>query len=294
MNYGAAVTTIVALVLSMAAVTPAFAGGHSEADIDVDNDVKIYVQNEGLVVNSTTAEASTGGNYAGGSTGGDAGQGGHGGNGDYADADATANADGDADADADANANGGDGGNGGDAGNGGAGGVGGTVSTGDAEANAGTLNVVNSNDIKVEGCGCDSVDLDDLEEFDDVDVTKDNEVKIELLNRGAVINYTDAYATTGWNDAGGSTGGAGDDGGGAGDGDYADADADADADSKGCGCGDADADAEADANGGNGGQGGHGGNGGEGGPGGLVVTGEARSNAGTINLVNSNLIRVIR
>lgn len=282
LNYSAALATIAALVLSMTAAAPAFASGGGELDVEVDNDVTIEVANFGAVINNTSAEASTGGNYAGGSEGGEGANGGSGGSGEEADADADADGD---DADADAEANGGNGGNGGAGGEGGAGGVGGTVSTGDAEANAGTMNVVNSNDIKVEGCGCDAVDLDDAEDFDDADVDVDNEVEIGLFNGGFVLNNTDAYAKTGWNAAGGSDGGNAGEGGNGGEGDEADADADADGE---------DSDADAEANGGEGGEGGEGGNGGAGDEGGLVVTGDARSNAGTINLVNTNVIRVIR
>ncbi len=286
MNYGAAVATIAAL-LSLTAALPAFADyNDSEIDVDMDNDVKITVQNSAFVINSTTAEASTGGNWAGGSYGGNGAKGGKGGYGGNADADADADADyGDADADADAN--GGYGGTGGDGGNGGAGGAGGTISTGDAEANAGTMNQINSTDIKVEGCGC-HTDLDDVENFDDVDYDVDNEVKIEVLNEGALVNVTDAYAKTGWNWAEGSFGGNGANGGKGSTGGDADADADADANDEG----DANADAEAD--GGEAGAGGHGGNGGEGGEGGLIVTGNAVTNSGTVNLINSLLIRVIR
>ena len=149
------------------------------------------------------------------------------------------------------------------------------------------MNQINTTDIKVEGCGCDA-DLDDVEGFDDVDYDADNEVRIDVVNSGALVNYTDAYAKTGWNWADGSFGGNGDDAGNGSYGGKADADADADSDDDG------DADADADADGGTGGSGGDGGNGGEGGAGGLIVTGHATSNSGTVNLINSLLIRVIR
>lgn len=277
MNYGVALATIAALVLSMTAALPAFAS--SEADVDVDNDVKITISNNGVVLNSTTAESDTGGNWAGGSYGGNGAYGGNAGSGGDADAEADADY-----GDADAEANGGEGGYGGNGGNGGNGGLGGTVQTGDAEANAGTENVVNVNDISVEGCGCNDVDLDDLEDFYDVDVNVDNEIELDVENNGAVLNATHAYARTGWNAADGSYGGNGDDAGNGSSG--GDADADADSSDEG--------DADADANGGYGGMGGNGGEGGEGGEGGLVVTGEARSNSGTINIVNSNLVRIVR
>lgn len=183
-------------------------------------------------------------------------------------------------------ARGGDGGSAdlyGNGGNGGNGGVGGTVQTGDATANAGTENVVNSNDVKVEGCGCDAGVNYDEDRVDDISVN--NKVRLEVENNGFVLNSTSAYAKTGWNRAEGSEGGDGARAGSGGDGDKADADADS---------GHNGGDASADADGGNGGKGGNGGMGGEGSEGGLVVTGEARSNSGTINVVNANLIRVIR
>ncbi len=279
LNYGAAVATIAAMVLSVfAAVSPALAyGGHSNGgDVDIDNEVKITVTNEAVVVNNTSANASTGGNWAGGSFGGDGAEGGSGDEG--GDADANADAE---DGDATADAEGGKGGKGGAGGDGGNGGVGGTVTTGDAEANAGTMNVLNSTEIEVEGCGCDGPNYDE----DNVDdIRMDNEVRVNLYNGSAVINNTDAYAKTGWNHAEGSFGGDGAEGGSGDEG--GDADADADADEYG--------DANADAEGGNGGRGGWGGMGGEGGAGGLVVTGDAVSNSGTVNLLNSTLIRVVR
>ncbi|OHB18534.1 MAG: hypothetical protein A2854_00175 [Parcubacteria group bacterium RIFCSPHIGHO2_01_FULL_56_18] len=282
MNYGAAVGTIAALVLSVfAAATPALAcgggcGGHG-GDVDVDNEVKISVSNFAVVTNITTAEASTGGNYAGGSTGGEGGNAGNGDEGGNADADADSG-----DGDADADAEGGNGGNGGSGGNGGAGGVGGTISTGDAEANAGVANVVNSTDIEVEGCGCDAGVNYDEDEVDDI--TVDNEVEIDLYNGAFLLNVTDAYAKTGWNAADGTSGGSAGSGGEGEEGGKADADADTH------GHGDANADAE----GGEGGNGGYGGEGGFGGAGGLVVTGDATSNAGAVNVVNSTLLRVRR
>jgi hypothetical protein len=284
MNYGAAVGTIAALVLSMfAAATPAFAwGGNNGGDVDIDNEVKISVANLAVVTNITSS-ASTGGNYAGGAYGGNGGSAGDGEEGGEADADADADG-GDAEADADA-----DGGNGGKGGNGGAGGdagVGGTIETGDAEANSGVMNVVNSTDIDVAGCGCDGDVNYDENEVDDI--TVDNEVKVELFNGALVTNVTDAYAKTGWNRADGVEGG---NGGRAGDGEEGgEADADADADGHYNNGGEADADAD-------GGNGGNGGNGGEGGlavAGGLITTGDALSNSGAVNVVNSTLIRVRR
>jgi hypothetical protein len=283
MNYTAAVGTIAALVLSsFAAVTPAFAGSWSKGgDVEIDNEVKISVANFAVVSNTTTSSASTGGNYAGGAEGGDGAQGGEGDEGGNADADADSNG-----GDADAIANGGDGGKGGKGGNGGDAGVGGTITTGDAEANSGVMNVVNSTDIEVEGCGCDSGVGYDEDNVDDIEV--DNEVKIELLNAGIVSNTTDAYAKTGWNVA------AGVEGGDAGQGGEGDEGGNADADSDVGGWHDEDGDAYSEANGGQGGNGGRGGRGGVALEGGVIVTGNATSNSGAVNVINSTLLRVRR
>lgn len=280
MNYTAAVGTIAALVLSsFAAVTPALAGGNRGGDVEIDNGVKISVANFAVVSNITTSSASTGGNYAGGAYGGDGAEGGDGEEGGNADADADSNK-----GDADAMANGGDGGKGGKGGNGGDAGVGGTITTGDAEANSGVMNVVNSTDLEVEGCGCDSGVSYDEDEVDDIEV--DNQVKLELVNGGIVTNFTDAYAKTGWNNAAGAAGGDAGQGGDGEEGGNADADADAGHYSDG--------DAYSEANGGQGGNGGRGGRGGVALEGGVVVTGNATSNSGAVNVINSTLLRVRR
>jgi len=280
MNYTAAVGTIAALVLSsFAVVTPAFAGSWKKGgDVEIDNEVKISVTNSAVITNVTSSSASTGGNYAGGAYGGDGAEGGDGDEGGNADADADANK-----GDADAIANGGDGGKGGKGGNGGDAGVGGTITTGNAEANSGVLNVVNSTDIEVEGCGCDNgVDYDD-KHIDDVEI--DNEVKIQLSNGVILTNVTDAYAKTGWNKAAGAAGGDAGEGGDGEEGGNADADADG---------GWKNGDAYSEANGGEGGNGGRGGRGGLALEGGVVVTGDALSNSGAANVVNSTILRVRR
>src|SRR3989338_11467205 len=87
MNYGAAIVTVAALVLSMfAAAAPALAcedrcGGYGRGGSETDNSVKIDVDNHAVVINSTSASASTGGNWAGGSEGGDGDDAGNGGSG---------------------------------------------------------------------------------------------------------------------------------------------------------------------------------------------------------------------
>jgi hypothetical protein len=283
MNYTAAVGTIAALVLSsFAAVTPALAwGGNNGGDVEIDNEVKISVANFAVVHNVTTSSASTGGNYAGGAYGGNGAEGGEGDEGGNADADADAE-----EGDAEAGAQGGNGGNGGKGGNGGDAGVGGTITTGDAEANSGVMNVVNSTDLEVEGCGCDGNVNYDENEVDDIEV--DNEVKLELVNGGIVSNFTDAYAKTGWNVAAGVEGGNAGEGGNGDEGGNADADADSDAHH------DDMSDADAWAQGGEGGNGGRGGRGGVALEGGVVVTGNATSNSGAVNVINSTLLRVRR
>jgi hypothetical protein len=279
-NYVVATATTIAM---LASATPAFAWGNNGGDVDVENKATIEVSNWGTVVNTTTSSASTGGNWAGGSEGGNGSMGGDGEEGGNADADADADDNGDADADA----TGGNGGNGGKGGNGGNGGLGGQIQTGDATAEAGTVNTVNTNDLAIEGCGCDAgVDYDE-DNVDDISV--EDEAKIKLSNGGFVVNYTDAHAKTGFNWAAGSEGGNGSMGGDGEEGGNADADADADAGYHGD-----DADADADAVGGEGGNGGKGGNGGTGAAGGLVITGAAHSVAGTINVVNTNLVRITR
>lgn len=283
MNYSAAVGTIAALVLSsFAAVTPAFASQQYNhgGDVNIDNEVKVSVSNFAVVTNITKSDASTGGNYAGGAYGGNGGSAGNGEDGGNAVADADANK-GDATADAD----GGKGGNGGNGGNGGAAGVGGTITTGNANANSGVMNVVNSTDLEVEGCGCDDSVNYDQDTVDDI--TVDNEVKVYLSNGALLTNVTDAYAKTGWNAAAGVAGGSAGSGGNGDDGGNAYADADADGWHN-------DGDAYANADGGRGGRGGNGGNGGVAAAGGLVTTGEATSNSGAVNLVNSTLLRVRR
>jgi len=160
------------MLLALAVATPAFASDDLESDDTVMND------NEALVCNEVVAEANTGENFADGSYGGEGGNGG--------DID---NDDGD-DVDDSSTGNGG---------NGGSGDVGGTIYTGNANANAGVINDVNSNDTEINRCGeCD---------------TEDGDTVVMNRNRAMVGNGVGAMANTGENFADGSYGGEGGNGG---------------------------------------------------------------------------------
>ena len=168
------------VAVALLAASPAFAGerdwnGCGCAD-DTNNSVTIKVWNMGAILNSTGAVANTGGNYAGGSHSGDGGNGAEGGNGGDANVDGYGLA---------------EGGSGGQGGNGSAGGL---VETGDASANAGSMNTVNSTDIDVTqaDCGCDEEmqgwydSLGNFHPYKNEDVN--NKVKIEVENEGAWKN----------------------------------------------------------------------------------------------------------
>ena len=200
--------------------------------------ITINICNSGSITNSTSAKSSTGGNTAGGSVGGRGGAGG--------DISSSGN-----------NNNGGA--SGGSGGNGGNGGAGGLVATGDATANADTVNDANSSD----------VNLEVPEEMNSSSIA----IIISNLSTrcdcgSSIGNSTRARASTGENLAEGSSGG---DGGSAGD---------------------------ITAGGGDNNNGGAStGNGGRGGAGGLgaeVRTGGATSSSGSFNSVNRTIIRVSR
>ncbi len=196
--------------------------------------VFIDASNEGAIVNVTSATANTGNNTAGGSRGG------RGGNGGDVEADALVGA---------GNNKGADAGNGGNGGNAGAGGL---VNTGDANADAGSMNKLNDNDVSVSNKGGMNLSL----------------LGVGATNAGVIVDVTGADANSGDNNARGSRGGRGGHGGdveasgfqAAGNNEWADA--------------------------------GHGGSGGAGATGGEVYTGEANSNAGSINVMNTNVVRV--
>ncbi len=216
-----ALTTLAMLATAL----PAFASVNSSS-------ITITSTNRGTIDNVTTARASTGGNFAGAADGGQGDDGG--------DADRNGAGNGDANA--------------GNGGNGGMGGQGGTVTTGDANTDAGVLNSLNSTDV--------DLDLRDGPlNSSSLDVVTDNN---DIANN--IDNTTRSRARTGGNTASGADGGDGDDGG--------------DADRNGAGNGDANS--------------GHGGTGGAGGVdgGGIVDTGVSTSNSGVINLLNTVLVRV--
>ena len=145
---------------------------------------------------------------------------------------------------------------GGNGGNGGNGGAGGFIQTGDATAEAGTSNDLNNTDAEV-ALDCDCGDINSVT----IDVTTDNSADDNVIN-----NLTGARARSGQNLADGSTGGD------AGNGGVVDG-----------GAGD-------ENNGGA--KAGTGGAGGAGGLGGEVHTGAASSTSGTINMLNTVMLRV--
>jgi|GEM_PF-4762427 len=224
----AAIATAIALSVGMLGIaTPVLADMNSSS-------ITISVTNQGSIDNTTSARAHTGANVAGGSTGGDGARGGDvlGGGGDNNNGGATS----------------GNGGNGGD------GDAGGFIETGDAMADAGTLNTLNTTDVEVDLGGDDmnSSTLDLTVDNDDVD--------------NVITSDTRARARSGDNTAGGSTGG------------------------DGARAGDIDGDGGDNNNGGA--TSGDGGDGGAGGLGGEVVTGDSTSNSGVINVLNAVLLRV--
>lgn len=288
LNYGAAATVAALAFAAFLAIAPsAFACEYycGSNDTNIDNSVAIAIANSGAIVSVTTATSNTGGNLADGSYGGDGAEGGDAGEGGDADAGGD-----DYYCDCDSvggNANAGDGGNGGNGGNGGAGGPGGLVDTGDAEANAGSANTLNTTEVDVQAadCGCDN-GYSHSGWGRRGDRTIDNSVTVGVANTGAVLSLTGAAADTGYNAAVGSYGGNGADAGDGADGGDA---------TGGGGFWDWDDNFHgSEANGGNGGNGGDGGEGGEGDVGGTVRTGRAETNSGSINVMNSTIVRVTR
>lgn len=118
----------------------------------------------------------------------------------------------------------------------------------------------------------------------------DNSVYIKVENSGSISNTTEAKADTGDNKAKGSYGG---DGGYAGDGGKGgSAEVEGDEVRGECGC-ELPLGGDGTANGGDGADGGDA-DGGDGDVGGTVQTGDARSEAGSINVMNTTMIRVVR
>ena len=201
--------------------------------------VNISLHSGAMVVNDTETVANTGGNLADGSY---AGAGGHGGD--------INNNDGDQDVETATTGTGGDGGTGG---------LGGAVQTGDALAVASVTNTVNSNVVRVCDCECDG---------------EIGRVRVRTHDFAALMNRTGTGANTGDNDALGSYGNDGGNGGSI-------------ANANGNGDDDDDGSQEVDdATTGNGGAGG----GAD--AGGSVLTGRAEARTALVNLVNSNRIQV--
>jgi len=194
--------------------------------------------NEAVVMNEISVRARTGGNEAGGSYGGNGGNGGN----------MSLGEDGEVE---DSSTGGG--------GTGGNGAIGGTVTTGDATAIAGALNVVNDNRTLIDRCACQDASSSVCSDECGHTITVNR-------SRATVANGLEAEAETGGNDAEGSYGGNGGNGGGiaAGSGEAEDSYT------------------------------GMGANGGSGSDGGLVTTGAARSISGAINVVNRSVTRITR
>ena len=204
-------------------------------DLPALGSITITICNSGTIINNTSASANTGGNTALGSVGG---RGGRGGN-----VDSSGNFN-------NGGAGTGNGGNGGDAGDGG------FVQSGNASANASTINNANGSDVEI-----------------DVPPDMNSSLLAVIIDNTAsgckcntIENTTRARARSGENTANGSEGGDGNDSG------------------------------KIDGGGGdfnNGGAGtGSGGNGGNSNDGGLIRTGNATSNSETVNLLNSIIIRL--
>src|SRR3989344_4414277 len=223
------IAVLAALAMVFAYATPAFAAMNSSS-------ITITTTNRGTINNYTSAKSHTGENKALGSVGGRGGDGGE------------------VDSDGDNNNGGATSGNGGNGGNGGPGGL---VNTGDASADAGTVNLLNDTNVEV------AVPTDMNSSSVVLETDNDQNADCEC---NVIDNDTRARARSGENTAEGSVGGNADDGG----------------DIEG-----------GDGNFNNGGAtSGTGGAGGSGGVGGTVFTGNARSDAGTINWLNTTIIRV--
>ena len=226
-----AIATAVAMSAgTFAFATPAFAAMNSSS-------ITITTINRGSIDNDTSARSYTGKNTALGSVGGRGGDGGdvENGSGDFN--------------------NGGAGT--GDGGNGGNGGAGGLVDTGDASADAGSENALNSTDVDVQV----PVDMNSASVL--IDTNNDRIAPTQ----NHIDNDTEARSRTGRNTAEGSVAGNADDAG------EVEVDGDGDNNNGGATTGD-------------------GGNGGAGGLGGTVLTGRADSFSTAVNVLNTIFVRV--
>ncbi len=290
MKFGVATLAVSALAFAFAGTASACENecGGDWGGSEEDNSVYIKVSNSGSISNTTTAKADTGDNYAGGSYGGNGGTAGDGGKGGRAEVDGGMSWCGECGSSTDSSAEGGNGGTGGSA-HGGDAGNGGYVVTGNATAEAGSANELNNVDIVVEGCGCeeDENDCACIPPWFRRDV--DNSVTIKVYNSGEIENETEAKADTGDNKAKGSEGGNGGTAGDGGRGGSAEVGSD---DEERCGC-EWDLGSNGEAVGGDAGQGGSA-DGGAGALGGEVRTGAAHSESGSINVMNTTMVRVTR
>lgn len=230
-------TSVLMALMGFSYATTASADGHRGGD-----SVHITNLNGAAVFNETNAGANTGGNVAGGSNAGNGGDGG----------DIENEGDGNQRVRGSGTGNGGRGGDSSD---------GGYVQTGDADAEANTVNVVNSNVTDVDSCGCEG--------------EEDGKTRVRVFNGNLALvgNSTNAGANSGLNGAAGSNSGNGGDGG--------------------------EIENEGEGNEEEGGNQrvrntttGNGGAGGNSGIGGTVLTGGASARSNTVNVVNSNLTRV--
>lgn len=198
-------------------------------------DDKVTNRNSATVINVIEVNANTGGNFADGSYGGTGGDGGdiESGKGEIVDS---------------STRNGGDGGNSS---------VGGTVITGNAQAEVGVFNLVNTNRTIIDRSGGGG----------DIIIGNDNSAKL--------INEIGVEANTGNNFVDGSYGGSGGDGG-----DISLGDNGEHGHKHDRGIEDVNT--------------GHGGDGGTSGAGGLVITGDASSRAFVVNIVNTTVTRIRR
>jgi hypothetical protein len=226
-----AVATAAALALSSFALPLAASAAVNSSSII------ITTVNRGTIYNDTSAKSHTGDNLAEGSEGGRGGDGGS------------------ITSDGNNNNGGADSGNGGA---GGAGGAGGLVDTGDASADAGTVNDLNNTDVGLDLVSAAIAGFNSTALL----VTTDN----GACECNKITNDTRARARTGENTAEGSEAGNADDAGAitGGTGDFNNGGATS----------------------------GNGGNGGAGGLGGTVYTGHAASVSATVNMLNTIMVRV--